>query len=335
MTKAGFGSWTAFNSAVRLLLACDGVPPVVIWHRAGQLFVTPEPTCRLPGVAARKADGSRAECGRMTLKSSAVAKSLSESRPWREPTKRILRGLRRPGSTRRQMAADLETLLRDTRWAQEAGIIGQLFCWWAIALLGSSRRQNTVRAYLGRVGRILDAGVVTNAIMSSESAAEVAACVQRGGELYQTHESRRSVLRALRAFFVFAGQHGYPLDRKVKWQRIARRIGGATRAETLLTPAEIRAAAAALRGVGPDGLALAVAVVLAGCGGLRRAEICHLTQGDVQRVSDWTVRVRRSKTRAGVRQVPLGTLAPSWALDILEAYHAYRAALTRRAPDAA
>ena len=99
----------------------------------------------------------------------------------------------------------------------------------------------------------------------------------------------------------------------------------AARAEPLLSPAEIRAAATALGRVEPDGVALAVAVVLAGCGGLRRAELCCLTLDDVQPLSNWTIRIRRSKTKAGARQVPLGTLAPSWALGILETYHAFRA----------
>jgi len=83
--------------------------------------------------------------------------------------------------------------------------------------------------------------------------------VRRGVELYHTYESRRSALRALRLFFVFAAENGYPHNRMVAWHRIARTIGGAARAEPLLSSAEIRAAATALGRIEPEGVALAVA----------------------------------------------------------------------------
>jgi integrase len=328
IATAGSRSWTVFNSAVQQLLACDGVPPFVIWRRSGQLFVTPEPTVGSSGVPVPTVN-CVAENGRKPANRLAIATSASASPPWRPPVKQILRGLRRPGSRhfRQRMAADLETLFHDVRWVQEAGIIGQLYCRWVIVLLRSQLRQNSIRAYTARVGRILDAAVVSDPIMASASPADVIACVRCGVELYHTHESRRSALRALHLFFVFAAADGYPHNRMVTWHRIARTIGGAARAEPLLSPAEIRAAATTLGRIEPEGIALAVTVVLAGCGGLRRAELCCLTLDDVQPVSNWTIRIRRSKTKAGARQVPLGTLAPSWALDILETYHAFRATL--------
>jgi integrase len=223
------------------------------------------------------------------------------------------------------MAADLDGLLADPTWAAEAGLMGRLFGQWALVLLKGPCRQNTVRAYLSRVGRGVDAGLLSDVLFASTASQDAATNVGRIVALYRTRESQRSALRVLRAFLAFAEAQGYPIARQVKWGRLARHVDGDTRAATLLRPSELRATADALRALAPDGLALAASVVLGGCAGLRRTEACNLAVGDIQRESDWVVRVRRSKTQAGARFVPLGVLAPRWAMDILRAYDAHRA----------
>jgi integrase len=331
ITTERLGCWTAFMTAVQLRLLCDGVPPMTIWHRTGRLSVTTALTAESRVLARPGRPFLRAESKRLVRMRQLPFRQCQNSLnpPWRVPVKQILRGLRRRGApcTRRQMAMDVEQLIGDSSWGATAGIIGLLFCQWTIALLKGPRRQNTIRAYLGRVGRAVDAGTMTDAVVSSESGEEATASVHSSINLYGTEESRRSALRVFRAFLGFASSRGYPVGQHVKWRRLARNIEGTTGAAPLLTPAEIRAAAVTLRGRGPDGLGLAVAVVLGGCGGLRRAEICDLSLDDVQAKSPWVIHVRRTKTRAGVRRVPLGAVSPAWALEILEAYEAHRATL--------
>jgi len=124
---------------------------------------------------------------------------------------------------------------------------------------------------------------------------------------------------ALRQFLASAAARGYSVPR-VAWGRRELAIEPGSRIVSLLSPREIREAVTRLRGQGSDGLALAVAVVLAGLGGLRRIEVCRLTWADVPRDRRWTIRVRQSKTAEGRRFVPLGRFAPAWALEVLEVY---------------
>ena len=81
-----------------------------------------------------------------------------------------------------------------------------------------------------------------------------------------------------------------------------------------------------LQDLGADGEALVIAVILGGLAGLRRGEVCLLETRDVMGDARWTIRIRYSKTPAGRRWIPLGDLAPAWALEMLDRYAARRVA---------
>jgi integrase len=110
----------------------------------------------------------------------------------------------------------------------------------------------------------------------------------------------------------------------VNWHDPSLRIVWAGRVATLLTPADLHAVVLTLLAQPPDGLALAVAVILGGFGGLRRHEVCALELWDVLPDRRMTLWIRRSKTRMGRRVVPLGLLTPPWAREVLDAYAAQR-----------
>src|SRR5262249_30285500 len=131
-------------------------------------------------------------------------------------------------------------------------------------------------------------------------------------------ESRRAGLRALQAFLRFAVVECAIDVPAVNWHAAARAIGQSPIITPLLSPVVVRSVVTELSLLGPESLAHAAAVVLAAFGGLRRSEICELAFDDV-RQSGWLVQIRRTKTPAGRRLVPLGRLLPPWAREVLEA----------------
>lgn len=325
----GLGPWSLFLRTVRILHLLGPLAPIGTARRAGRVIaVSVGAADGCP--SAWFVDDSLTANRRTTVvtQGSLLGVQRPPTPAWRLECRKILTGLRghTDRNTRRRMADELTRLLEDGHWLADVPAIGRAFSEWAAALLRARRiRPNTVRTWLGRIGHAVDSGVLTDALFEAATSTEVIAIVRGVLASSDATESRRSMRTALRQFLASAAARGHSVPR-VAWGRPELAIEPGDRIVSLLSPRETREAANRLRGKGSDGLALAVAVVLAGHGGLRRIEVCRLTWADVPRDRRWTIRVRQSKTAAGRRFVPLGCLAPAWALEVLEAY-----VFTRRA----
>jgi integrase len=321
---AGLGPWALFLRTVRILVLLGPLAPIGIARRAGRVIA----------VSVRTADGcpsgwfvndsltAHRRTPQVTQGSLLGGVRRPPTPAWRLECRKILAGLRghTDRNTRRRMSDALTRLREDQHCLTDAPVVGRVFCEWAASLLRTRRiRPNTVRTWLGRIGHAVDSGVLTDVLFEAASSTEVISVVRRILTSSEATESRRSMRTALRQFLEFAAGRGYAVPR-VAWRRPELAIEPGDRIVSLLSPWEIREAVSRLRDQGRDGLALAVAVVLAGFGGLRRIEVCRLNWADVPRDRRWTVRVRQTKTAAGRRFVPLGRLAPAWALEVLEAY---------------
>jgi integrase len=321
---AGLGPWALFLRTVRIFHLLGPLAPIGIARRAGRVIAVSV------GAAEWRQSGwlvsDRLTAQQKTTGGALDSSSAGVRRPpplsWRLACRKILAGLRgeTDRNTRRRMADELERLPEDEHWLADLPVIGKVVCGWAVALLRSRRiRPNTVRTWLGRIGHAIDYGVLTDALFEATSPAEVIAVVREILVSSEGTESRRSMRTALRQFLAFAATRGYAVP-NVTWGHPELAIRHGDHVVSLLSPREIRNVVNRLRDQSSHGLALAVAVALGGLGGLRRSEVCRLTVADVPRDRRWTVRVRRSKTAAGRRFVPLGRLAPVWALELLEAY---------------
>ena len=132
----------------------------------------------------------------------------------------------------------------------------------------------------------------------------------------------------------FLAQQGVALP-SLNWQDPLLVIPREARTLRLLGLAQIRAVVEQLLQSGdPEGLPLAVAVLLGGFGGLRRSEMAHMRQQDVAGDTRGTLFIWRSKTLMGRRYVPLGLLAPPWAREVVAHYAGLRSA-EKGAPHAA
>jgi integrase len=215
---------------------------------------------------------------------------------------------------RRGIAADLDRLLpalgaRDTPPGNEALITA-----WAIELLRTPRvRGNTIRTWLSGLYRDLrDHLSVSVLCLSEDELAEVVLDLV----FSQRHAaSQRAMKGRLRPFLSFVRAcHGGPA---LNWHDPRLAVATSSTALSLVTPDEVEAALRRLQMRGPpEGAALALAVILAFWCGLRRHEVCALAVEHILPGPWGSIRIERSKTRAGRRAVPGAFLtpAPLWAI---------------------
>jgi integrase len=214
---------------------------------------------------------------------------------------------------RRQIAADLKRLLpalgaRETPpWNQA------LITAWAIHLLGTPRvRGNTIRTWLSGLYRDLRDHLTVSVLgLDQDELAEVVL------ELVfsQRHaESQRAMKGRLRQFLFFLrARHGGPA---LNWRDPHLAVAPASTALSLVTPDEAEEALRRLQTDWPtEAAALTLAMILAFWCGLRRHEVCALAVESILPGPWGSIRIERSKTRAGRRTVPgaLLTPAPLWA----------------------
>jgi integrase len=329
LRHAGFNSWPGFVATVRLSHLLGGLPPIIVARRAGRVATAVGLGRNWAALGWRVRD-PQALLADATVRRFPVVGRVRRAPPvpWRLPVRVILRNLDATthAAARRRIATALERHLVERPPGAPLPGIGRAYVHWAIALLRAPRRlrPRSVRAMLSRVGRLLDQDALMGALAQAPTTGEATGAVLTlVAATYPAVESRRAGLRALRAFLDFArAEHGRDIP-VVRWRLAARVIGQSPVIVALLSPPAVRLVATELRRTGPEGLALAAAVVLAAFGGLRRSEVCQLTVDDV-RQRGWLVQIRRTKTSAGRRVVPLGLLLPPWARDVIEAAAAAR-----------
>jgi len=317
LASAGLGGWLRLLRVARLEALLRGLPPVVILHRAGRLAV------------ATAVEGS-ARSDSENLHSSRCARPEADRHRSADPddvqgrklAREVIRVLRVDPSdhVRADLATRIETVFR--READQTGrdSTAHLFLRWVAARLRARDRyrSNTVRTWAGQVSRALVILPPTVADFSEPFSEALRAALVTCA----TPESRRTRRAALRDFLKFIRERGHVIA-PVKWTAPGLAIGREPRGAYLLALAAIRAAAeAALQE--PEGLPLAVAIILGGFGGLRRAEVCALKMADVPGDTRWTVRIERTKTSWGRRFVALGPVVPAWARELLDRYWTQR-----------
>lgn len=335
----GLDSWRWVLRAIRIRQLITGDLPLFIGVTAGQLSPAMAPggdwvafgwTSRPPAPRVQEPErlaGDRSSAG-------APASSEAAGRI-RAVLRRLLRILRRVRSLddgrhlTRDIRAVLGVLPPDPASTDPWVWVGR----WSLDLLEHGRRPhapryrpNSVRTLLAQTMRALDVAPLSIGpgipadVLAKEIGLALSAC--------RTVDTRRTRRAALRRFLEFVSTSGIALPR-LRWTHGSLAVGRQTRVAALLTPAEIRAVVAQCLQES-EGLTLAVAVVLGGVGGLRRAEVCDLATHDVPRDRRGTVIIRRSKSASGRRHLALGVVAPDWALDLLREY-----ARTRGAGDGA
>jgi integrase len=320
----GFPSWRRFVGAVRLAHVLGDRAPVTVARRAGRLriasagvadwrragWVFRESPVDSPGAVNRRSrwSGNRA--------------------PWFSAVRDVALSLDgQAGSVERRAAADrLARLASDPGCRATATACADPVLRWAVSLLRATGayRPNTVRTWLVRLLRAGDTGLLERLVgpgMARDGTVVVRAILASCHSV----ETMLATRTTLRQFIRFAAGRGWPVA-EIDWRLASLDIGTSGGLTSILTPVEIRAAAMALQDLGAGGEALAIAVILGGLAGLRRGEVCLLKTADVMRDAGWTIRIRHSKTRAGRRWIPLGHLAPAWALEMLDRYATGRAA---------
>ena len=324
LNATGFPTWHGFLKTVRLAAALTMFAPVTVVRRAGHLRTTPAPAndwhrlgwsvpdelgqcvnpSSRPSPAARP--GFAADC-RSSL-SMVVTRTKDEM----------------SSAVRAKLATEVQRRGAAARgWTPWEGLILE----WAIWLLRHPRvyRPATVRTWVSRLGRIVDTVPQPRIPDDIGSSDRLLAFLRAALDSAGSEESQRATRTTLRGLLTFMVSRGVSVA-PVRWGSAALAIKREPRVRPLLSPGDVRRTVQVLLNANRDeGLALSAAVILAAFGGLRRSEICRLSLPDVAGDRSWTLRVRRTKTPAGRRILPLGLLVPPWARHIVEEYMRVRA----------
>lgn len=219
-----------------------------------------------------------------------------------------------PTPERRRIARDLEGLLPALGASEAPPSNDALVTEWAIALLRTPRmRGNTVRTWLSGLYRDLSEHLLVSILsLSPDELAEfVIDLVFSQG----TPDSQHGKKEKLKQFLRFVrSRHGGPA---LNWRDPDLAVPASSTALSLVTPDEVEEALRRLRADGStEAAALTLAVILAFWCGLRRHEVCALSIDHILPGPWGSIRIERSKTRAGERAVPgaLFTPAPTWVL---------------------
>jgi integrase len=330
LQKMGFPSWRLFLKTARLDALLASLPPVSVARRAGRVVAGAAFSADLRRLGWNLAeDGPISPSDQSPQLAGTVTGRVTARSPVRERVGSIVTALNGDVSLdeRHRLADDLEHLLgRPSERDRVAWIDAQVAAW-AVHLLRARRyRPKTVRTWLSRAGRFLDALATPLSPDDLQDGDRLATALRLGISACRSAESQKTMRTALRQLLLFLGKQGLRVAR-INWRSPGLLVIGQPRLTSLVTPAEIHAVAEVLLRDGQaDALSLATAIVLAGFGGLRRIEMCRLRMIDVPRDRRWSVCIRRSKTAAGKRFVALGPIAPPWAMDILERYSTDRVA---------
>jgi integrase len=215
---------------------------------------------------------------------------------------------------RRRIAAELDRLLPALGASDTPPRNEVLITAWAIELLRTPRvRGNTIRTWLSGLYRdVRDHLIASVVCLGEDELAEVVLDLV----FSQRHpESQRAMKARLRQFLSFVrARHGGPA---LNWGHPHFAVSASSTALSLVTPDEAEAALRRLQTGGPpEAAALTLAVILAFWCGLRRHEVCALSVDHILPGPWGSIRIERSKTRAGRRTVPgaLLTPAPLWTL---------------------